>query len=209
MLACARRTPDHETIPIQAGWLTGCRSQPSWPSAWRISRHRRRAAERSRGGGAGFPGRDDRPGPRDRDPAWRHPLRPAFVAASSPIGRLREPVDAENWQGAGAQAALLLFLRGHPEWCGWSCAARAKEALLHTGRRVGVPVLWVSTRPTGLEGAAVAPAGRGSPTTLALASTTADGPEKRGRAVTLLSARAGADGRAVPPPRRPGHASRA
>src|SRR5439155_26243425 len=37
----------------------------------------------------------------------------AFVAASSPIGRLRVPTDTENWQGAGAQAALLLFLRGH------------------------------------------------------------------------------------------------
>jgi signal transduction histidine kinase len=122
----------------------------------------------------------------------------AFVAASSPIGRLREPVDAENWQGAGAQAALLLFLRGHPEVVRVVVRSPRGEALLHTGRRGGVPVLWVSTRPTGLEGAAVAPGRPRLTTTLALASATGDGPtvETEVEPVTLLSPEPAADGRA-------------
>src|SRR2546426_4809447 len=122
----------------------------------------------------------------------------AFVAASSPIGRLREPVDAENWQGAGAQAALLLFLRGHPEVVRVVVPSPGGGALLHPGRRGGLPVLWVSTRPTGLEGAAVAPGRPRLTTTLALASATADGPtvETEVEPVTLLSPEPAADGRA-------------
>ena len=122
----------------------------------------------------------------------------AFVAASSPIGRLREPADTENLQGAGAQAALLLFLRGHPEVVRVVVRSPRGEALLHTGRRGGVPVLWVSTRPTGLEGAAVAPGRPRLTTTLALASVTADGPtvETEVEPVTLLSPEPAADGRA-------------
>jgi len=122
----------------------------------------------------------------------------AFVAASSPIGRLREPADAENWQGAGAQAALLLFLRGHPEVVRVVVRSPRGEALLHTGRRGGVPVLWVSTRPTGLEGAAVAPGRPRLTTTLALASASADGPtvEAEVEPVTLLSPEQAADGHA-------------
>ncbi len=122
----------------------------------------------------------------------------AFVAASSPIGRLREPADTENWQGAGAQAALLLFLRGHPEVVRVVVRSPRGEALLHTGRRGGVPVLWVSTRPTGLEGAAVAPGRPRLTTTFALASAAADGPtvETEVEPVTLLSPEPAADGRA-------------
>jgi len=122
----------------------------------------------------------------------------AFVAASSPIGRLRQPADTENWQGAGAQAALLLFLRGHPEVVRVVVRSPRGEALLHTGRRGGVPVLWVSTRPTGLEGAAVAPGRPRLTTTLALASATADGPtvEAEVEPVTLLSPERAADGHA-------------
>jgi len=122
----------------------------------------------------------------------------AFVAASSPIGRLREPADTENWQGAGAQAALLLFLRGHPEVVRVVVRSPRGEALLHTGRRGGVPVLWVSTRPTGLEGAAVAPGRPRLTTAFALASAAADGPtvETEVEPVTLLSPEPAADGRA-------------
>jgi len=122
----------------------------------------------------------------------------AFVAASSPIGRLREPADAENWQGAGAQAALLLFLRGHPEVVRVVVRSPRGEALLHTGRRGGVPVLWVSTRPTGLEGAAVAPGRPRLTTTLALASASASGPtvEAEVEPVTLLTPEQAADGHA-------------
>ena len=122
----------------------------------------------------------------------------AFVAASSPIGRLREPADAEGWPRAGAQAALLLFLRGHPEVVHVVVRSPQGEALLHTGRRGGVPVLWVSTRPTGLEGAAVAPGRPRLTTTLALASTTPPGPtvETEVEPVVLLSSAPAADGRA-------------
>src|SRR6185295_262266 len=48
--------------------------------------------------------------------------------------------------------------------------------LLHTGRRGGVPVLWVSSRPTGLEGAAVAPGRPRLMATLALDAAGAGGP---------------------------------
>ena len=113
----------------------------------------------------------------------------AFVAASSPIGQLREAADAEAWPRAGAQAALLLFLRGHPEVVRVVVRSSKGEALLHTGRRGGVPVLWVSTRPTGLEGAAVAPGRPRLVTTLALSSAAANGPtvETEVEPVALLS----------------------
>jgi signal transduction histidine kinase len=122
----------------------------------------------------------------------------AFVAASSPIGRLREPAEAEGWSREGAQAALLLFLRGHPEVVRVVVRSSRGEALLHTGRRGGVPVLWVSTRPTGLEGAAVAPGRPRLTTTLALTSATSDGPtvETEVEPVTLLSSEQAADGHA-------------
>lgn len=121
----------------------------------------------------------------------------AFVAASSPIGQLREAADAEKWPRAGAQAALLLFLRGHPEVVRVVVRSSKGEALLHTGRRGGVPVLWVSTRPTGLEGAAVAPGRPRLVTTLALSSAAADGPtvETEVEPVALLASEQAADGR--------------
>src|SRR5437867_3836512 len=120
----------------------------------------------------------------------------AFVAASSPIGQLREAADAEAWPRAGAQAALLLFLRGHPEVVRVVVRSSRGEALLHTGRRGGVPVLWVSTRPTGLEGAAVAPGRPRLVATLALGSVAADGPtvETEVEPVALLSSEQAADG---------------
>src|SRR2546422_9473843 len=40
----------------------------------------------------------------------------AFLAASSPVGRLHEsPAGPGGWRRAGAEGALVLFLRGHPE----------------------------------------------------------------------------------------------
>jgi len=50
-----------------------------------------------------------------------------------------------------------VFLRGHPEVIRLEVTSDAGEPLLHAGRRGGVPVLWISTRPTGHEGAALAP----------------------------------------------------
>ncbi len=81
----------------------------------------------------------------------------AFLAASSPVGRLHESPGLLDWRRAGAESALLLFLRGHPEVVRVVVRSARGEPLLHTGRRGGVPVLWVSSSPTGLEGAAVAP----------------------------------------------------
>ena len=81
----------------------------------------------------------------------------AFLAASSPVGRLGESAGPQEGRRVGAEAALLLFLRGHPEVVRVVVRSSSGEPLVHTGRRGGVPVLWVSSSPTGLEGAAVAP----------------------------------------------------
>ena len=50
----------------------------------------------------------------------------------------------------------MLFLRAHPEVVRLAVRGASGEPLLLTGRRGGVPVLWVSTSPTGSEGAAQA-----------------------------------------------------
>jgi signal transduction histidine kinase len=83
----------------------------------------------------------------------------AFVAAASPIARLGEPAagSAAGLHKEGAESALLLFLRSHPEVVRVMARSASGRALFHIGRRGGVPVLWVSSAPTGLEGAAVAP----------------------------------------------------
>jgi signal transduction histidine kinase len=121
----------------------------------------------------------------------------AFVAASSPVGSLREDMGPDDWKRAGAQSALLLFLRGNPEVVRVVVRSPRGEALLHTGRRGGIPVLWVSSSPTGLEGAAVAPGRPRLTTSLALTSAAgADGPtvETEVEAVTLLSPEHAPDG---------------
>ena len=89
----------------------------------------------------------------------------AFVAASAPAGRLRESV-----------GAFLLLLRSHPEVVRVVVRSAEGEPLLHTGRRGGVPVLWVSSRPTGLEGAATAPGRPRLTTTLSVEPAGAGGP---------------------------------
>jgi signal transduction histidine kinase len=83
----------------------------------------------------------------------------AFLAASSPVGRLGERGEAAEiaWRRAGAESALLLFLRSHPEVVRVVVRSASGQPIVHTGRRGGIPVLWVSSSPTGLEGAAVAP----------------------------------------------------
>ena len=75
----------------------------------------------------------------------------AFLAASSGLARL-SPEEVR-----GVRSALLVFLRGHPEVIRVEVTSESGEPLLHAGRRGGVPVLWLSTRPTGREGAAMAP----------------------------------------------------
>jgi signal transduction histidine kinase len=59
---------------------------------------------------------------------------------------------------APAEAAVLLFLRGHPEVRRVLVRSEGVPRL-HAGRRGTVPVLWLSSNPTGDEGVAVA-AGR-------------------------------------------------
>jgi signal transduction histidine kinase len=87
----------------------------------------------------------------------------AFLAGSAPVQRLRAGDAAKAGPGEAAfrrqaaESALLLFLRGHPEVVRLTVRGGAGEPLLLTGRRGGVPVLWVSTSPTGNEGAAQSP----------------------------------------------------
>jgi signal transduction histidine kinase len=83
----------------------------------------------------------------------------AFVAASSPVARLNQAPDASaaSLRRAGAESALLLFLRTHPQLIRVLGRSATGEPLVHIGRRGGVPVLWVSSNPTGLEGVAMAP----------------------------------------------------
>ena len=81
----------------------------------------------------------------------------AFLAGSVPVKRLRsgEGSDAA-FRRQAAESALLLFLRAHAEVVRLTVRGATGEPLLLTGRRGGVPVLWVSTSPTGSEGAAQA-----------------------------------------------------
>src|SRR5262249_7807265 len=83
----------------------------------------------------------------------------AFLAASSPVGRLGEkgPAAEIAWRRGGAESGVLLFLASHPAVVRVVARNAARETSGPTGRRGGIPVLWVSSSPTGLEGAAVAP----------------------------------------------------
>src|SRR5262245_12550132 len=109
----------------------------------------------------------------------------AFLVGSPAVARLddRGGGSIEEARRQGAEAALLLFLRGHSEVVRLVVRSKEGRPLIATGRRGGVPVLWVSSSPTGLEGAAVAPdrprlttvVGFGAPTDLASPAPTADG----------------------------------
>jgi signal transduction histidine kinase len=84
-----------------------------------------------------------------------------FLAESPPLGRLVTPGGGGEAERAfarqAAEAALLLFLRGHPEVTRLTVRGRSGEPLSVTGRRGGVPLLWLASSPTGDEGPAVAP----------------------------------------------------
>jgi len=198
MLACAGRVSIMKPFAFRAGWLTGL-SIAAVLAVGLAGFRGIAAARRSAREEAQRAFRDETTARarsvETRLAGIRSDL--AFVAASSPLGRLRQPADAEASR-AGAQAALLLFLRGHPEVVRVVVRSPTGEALLHTGRRGGVPVLWVSTRPTGLEGAAVAPGRPRLTTTLTLGSETSDGPtvETEVEPVALLSSEQAADGHA-------------
>ena len=56
-----------------------------------------------------------------------------------------------------AEAALLVFLRTHPEVTRLAVRGPDEKPLLLVGRRGGIPILWVASNPTGAEGPAVSP----------------------------------------------------
>jgi signal transduction histidine kinase len=80
----------------------------------------------------------------------------AFLAASAPLSAAAQPQRAPAWR-EGAESVLLLFLRTHPEVVRTVVRGADGRPLVVTGRRGGIPVLWVSANPTGLEGAATDP----------------------------------------------------
>jgi hypothetical protein len=81
-----------------------------------------------------------------------------FLANSAPLSRVDyEAPSMEEWRRVGAESAVLLFLRGHPEVVRVVALSPRGAALFHAGRRGGVPLLWVASHPTGLEGVALAP----------------------------------------------------
>jgi signal transduction histidine kinase len=79
----------------------------------------------------------------------------AFLGGSPTIARLAEGRDSPLSQGA--VSALLLFMRGRIEVVRVVVRAEDGEVLTHVVRRGGVPIVSVSARPTGEEGAAVDP----------------------------------------------------
>jgi signal transduction histidine kinase len=81
-----------------------------------------------------------------------------FLANSAPLSRVDyEEPSIEEWRRVGAESAVLLFLRGNPEVVRVAALSPRGAAVFHAGRRGGVPLLWVASRPTGLEGVALAP----------------------------------------------------
>ena len=70
-----------------------------------------------------------------------------FLAGSSAISRLggsapAGPRDAE-WRRLGAEAALLIFLRGHPEIVHISVLVGKANPIVEAGWRGGVPMVWL------------------------------------------------------------------
>jgi signal transduction histidine kinase len=88
----------------------------------------------------------------------------AFLGGSAPVSRLltsaAEPARAPGslQRREAAEAALLLFLRAHPEVTRVSLRDTRGHLLLLAGRRGGVPILWLASNPTGGEGPAVSAA---------------------------------------------------
>jgi len=84
----------------------------------------------------------------------------AFLGAAPTIARLDEQgkdPSAASLLRQAAESALLLFLRSHAEVVRIGVRSSDGRPLVHVGRRLGVPVLWVSAIPTGQEGAAIDP----------------------------------------------------
>ena len=67
---------------------------------------------------------------------------PTFFGLEKALGS-RDPREV-RWRRLEAEGALLLFLRGHPEVTHLVARSGGGASLVETGRRGGVPVLWVS-----------------------------------------------------------------
>jgi signal transduction histidine kinase len=86
----------------------------------------------------------------------------AFLAGSPPISRLLASADAagggdRTLPREAAEAAVLLFLRAHPEVTRVAVRHPDDRPILLAGRRGGIPILWVAPNPTGSEGPALSP----------------------------------------------------
>jgi signal transduction histidine kinase len=73
----------------------------------------------------------------------------AFLAGSPAFFTLETALESADprevrWRRLGAEGALLLFLRGHPEVRHLGVRSSRKTRLVQAGRRGGVPVLWKS-----------------------------------------------------------------
>jgi signal transduction histidine kinase len=148
------------TLPARVGWLTvlslAAVAAVNLAGAWQIAAARRVAAEEA-GRVFAVETASRARALEGRLSATRADL--GFLATSDPIAGLAPAPESGDprWRRAGAESALLLFLRGHPEVIRLVVRSPRGEPLVQTGRRGGVPVLWVSASPTGEEGAALDP----------------------------------------------------
>jgi signal transduction histidine kinase len=84
-----------------------------------------------------------------------------FLAGSSAIARLGGSASAGSrdaeWRRLGAEAALLIFLRGHPEIVRISVLVGKANPILEAGWRGGVPMVWLP--PSGTRAVVEMPSG--------------------------------------------------
>jgi len=86
----------------------------------------------------------------------------AFLTSSPAFFTLERGLESSDprearWRRLGAEGAVLLFLRGHPEVRHLGVRSSRQARLVHAGRRGGVPVLWKSDDPVvSPEGAVIA-----------------------------------------------------
>jgi signal transduction histidine kinase len=147
-----------KSLPVRLGWLTGLSIAAvlavNLAGIWAITVARRGAAEEAERAFAAEVTARGR-GIETRLASIRGDL--AFLAAATPVAQLEG--DRGRWAAerrAGTESALLYFLRSHAEARRVVLRSRTGEALVHTGRRGGVPLMWVSSEPTGQEGVAMA-----------------------------------------------------
>ena len=74
----------------------------------------------------------------------------AFLAGSPAFFTLETALESSDprearWRRLGAEGAVLLFLRGHPEIRHLAVRSSRQARLVQAGRRGGVPVLWKSS----------------------------------------------------------------